>query len=617
MKIIRLLLISILFFSCKEKKETTQLPKQNDQDFFKSVLALDTISREFRLKSIDVLLTKQTDTATNTYKFLKAKQSDLNDKTDSVAFFVAKIKLNKNEPEWQVLKQYLQSDLNVLNSHTIEHDKVAVVLEQINFAEKNHSQFTYLLYDLLAKTCYLNGNDAKAKEYSLKFFENHPFKEFKIVKNKFYKNLFNLAVHSEDIEAMKDALGKFKQINSKSQDSIDYYEIVNYEAQYLCYTGKTQGAVELNKKHFDYKERNNKLLVTDFNNMATTHLKNNNYDAAITYYEKGIAWATKNDPDANLQNVYSGLTEVNREKNDYKQAYHWLDEAVKHYINNQEKIQSLKIEELNKKFETEKKDLEIKDLEEKNALNKTKIAQQSVLFIGLLVLVLLSILIIYILQKRKAIIEKNEHLSLENQRLTLEQKVRQNQLNPHFIYNAIANLQGLISNSNQKELANQYLVSFSKLMRDFLELNRHDFISLSEEIGALENYLHLQQMRYQDKFEYSIAITDFEPSEVHIPPMLLQPFIENAIEHGFNNIAYKGQISLKFNIENEKLHIIIEDNGKGKLAKPTNLKKQSLSKIITQERLALVFKKEAWFTSNFKENNSGFIVEIHLPLITN
>ncbi|WHT39403.1 histidine kinase [Myroides sp. mNGS23_01] len=204
--------------------------------------------------------------------------------------------------------------------------------------------------------------------------------------------------------------------------------------------------------------------------------------------------------------------------------------------------------------------------------------------------------------------------------MQLEQRILQVQLNPHFIYNAIANLQGLINQEN-KAVANRYLIALSKLIRHILELNRRDFVPLSDDLQAVENYLQVQQMRYSNRFTYCIHTEDIAVDDILIPPMLLQPFIENAIEHGFQHLDYQGELTLTLDQRDQQLFIYIRDNGRGFQPTTETTKKQSLSQIITQERLDVLFHDQPQ-RPFFKlreirdtSSSSGVEVILCLPLI--
>ncbi|MFT5619091.1 MAG: hypothetical protein ACI85I_002331 [Arenicella sp.] len=137
----------------------------------------------------------------------------------------------------------------------------------------------------------------------------------------------------------------------------------------------------------------------------------------------------------------------------------------------------------------------------------------------------------------------------------------QSQLNPHFVFNALDSIQNYML-ENDAPKAGLYMSKFAKLMRQVLENSREDFIPISEEIKMLENYMGLQQLQSEEKFTYSIQVDEqIELEDFAIPPMFVQPFVENAIEHGV--IDGKGNISINFQLEGELVNIVVTDNGIG------------------------------------------------------
>jgi LytS/YehU family sensor histidine kinase len=137
-------------------------------------------------------------------------------------------------------------------------------------------------------------------------------------------------------------------------------------------------------------------------------------------------------------------------------------------------------------------------------------------------------------------------------------------MNPHFVFNALNGIQNFIMSQN-KEAANEYLTRFAKLMRLFLESSRENFISLSQEIDMLRLYTDLEQMRFRDKFEVKFEVAEDLDLNQEVPSMLLQPFVENAINHGLIYLKEKGVLTLSFeNDGQENLVIKIDDNGIGR-----------------------------------------------------
>ncbi|MEO7046560.1 MAG: histidine kinase, partial [Ferruginibacter sp.] len=146
-------------------------------------------------------------------------------------------------------------------------------------------------------------------------------------------------------------------------------------------------------------------------------------------------------------------------------------------------------------------------------------------------------------------------------KLNLELRSIRSQLNPHFVFNALGSIQGLI-NTNEINKANQYLSEFSNLLRDSLKSSDKDFVPLESELQMIESYLKLEQLRFG--FEYKINVDDsINTSEIQIPSLLIQPLIENAVKHGIAGMREKGKIAIDFFRKDKTMYIQINDNGKG------------------------------------------------------
>jgi LytS/YehU family sensor histidine kinase len=175
----------------------------------------------------------------------------------------------------------------------------------------------------------------------------------------------------------------------------------------------------------------------------------------------------------------------------------------------------------------------------------------------------------------------------------LERSALQAQMNPHFIFNSLNSIQSYIAN-NENDKANRYLAKFSRLVRATLNNSRSGKISLEEEIEAVTHYLELEKMRFKEKFDYDITIDDdIITSEIHLPPMLIQPYLENAIIHGLAQTRSKGRISLYYLLIGNYLVVTVTDNGIGieqskKLKEGTKALHKSVGMTITQKRLEML-----------------------------
>lgn len=261
-------------------------------------------------------------------------------------------------------------------------------------------------------------------------------------------------------------------------------------------------------------------------------------------------------------------------------------------------------------FDSEKKEAQIESLSQKSAIQSLEIKQKNQgIIIGLIVIlfVLLTIYFIY----------KQQETKKQQAQTELEQHFLRSQLNPHFISNALVAVQNLML-KNESESAALYLTKFSKLMREVLENSRKEFIPVEEEISMLKNYLDIHKLRL-GTFDFSIEVDkDIDIELDTIPPMFVQPFLENAIEHGVSNIR-NGQIELQFLKDNNYISIAIKDNGAGLVWK-TIEGHNSLPSTIIKEKMDLFNKslkrKIQLIINTIKDENGlieGTLVELKVP----
>ncbi|MDH4473437.1 MAG: histidine kinase [Fluviicola sp.] len=205
----------------------------------------------------------------------------------------------------------------------------------------------------------------------------------------------------------------------------------------------------------------------------------------------------------------------------------------------------------------------------------------------LLYIVLTALIVIFFFKRRiKQIQRKNQQQKNMQQ---LERKALQAQMNPHFIFNSLNSIQSfLLYEENEK--AERFLLKFAQLIRQTLNNSRVSFITIETEIDTLRKYLELEQMRFKEKFTFTISV-QLQPDQMllGIPPMLIQPFVENAVLHGFKSMQSGGQISISFaSLSSNRLICVIEDNGIGRNEAGKHQKESqhpSFGTKITAERL--------------------------------
>jgi len=248
-------------------------------------------------------------------------------------------------------------------------------------------------------------------------------------------------------------------------------------------------------------------------------------------------------------------------------------------------------------------------------------------FIALVALTLLTGL--YLLYKQRIRVLRNRLIKTAeiNRRISeIELKALRAQMNPHFIFNCIASIQNFIL-KNDSDSANKYLSKFSKLIRQVLTNSTQEYISMEVEIRTLELYIELERMRFQSKFNYQIIIDkELEVQDVFMPPLIIQPYVENAIWHGLMHLQNRaGMLVFKIEKEGEFLKCTIEDNGIGRkksveIKAQANPRHRSVGLSITRERLENI---NAIYQSNLtvefkdkigkKGEAEGTIVELFIP----
>lgn len=266
-----------------------------------------------------------------------------------------------------------------------------------------------------------------------------------------------------------------------------------------------------------------------------------------------------------------------------------------------------KIAELERKYNQAKNEKTILELQQEDEIKGLRIR---VLII--LIVVAIFTLILIVLFFRQKNLKKNQQI------METEQRLNRSRMNPHFFFNALTTLQGLAVRENDGKKIALNLFKFSSLMRKTLESTYNDYVTVDQEIEFMNQYVELQKLKNPERFEFEVLIDeDLESDSIIVPSMLIQPFLENSIEHGFANIDHKGVLSLELKNDDKNLYIKILDNGSGLQEKEIENKHISRATQITRDRLYLLQKNkkgEASFDV-IQNPTGGVIVDIVLPLI--
>lgn len=211
----------------------------------------------------------------------------------------------------------------------------------------------------------------------------------------------------------------------------------------------------------------------------------------------------------------------------------------------------------------------------------------------------LVIFLIYLVVflRMKAIRRKHEadlkFVALERQLFELEQKALQLQMNPHFLFNSLNSIQSFIVNNDMSN-AIYYLSKFSQLMRRTLANSRESYVPLRDELQAIELYVEMEKLRFSGKFDFQLEVDpEIDESFIEIPPMIIQPYVENAILHGLMHKTEKGNLKIGLSLQDENIIVLIEDDGVGReraaeIRRESGIERKSRGMLITGERLDIL-----------------------------
>lgn len=343
-------------------------------------------------------------------------------------------------------------------------------------------------------------------------------------------------------------------------------------------------------------------LAVNYFDKADILLELKKYNEAETMADSALYFYKKTESISFIADVHVLLAKIAQKKGDYQKAFenNELGRAITDSIRNLEKTKE--VAELEKKYTQAKNEKTIKEL-----------AQQKQIYLLLALTGLLGLVALGFFIRQQAL--KNKQQIMET-----EQRLNRARMNPHFFFNALSSLQTFALQGNDGKSIATNLSKFSHIMRETLESTYKDYVTLEQEIDFLEEYMSLQKMRFPQKFSYTIQLNEtIEAHETLIPSMILQPFIENCIEHGFAGIDYEGKIMISFNTEAKELMVVITDNGIG-LATTIKENNEHISRAsqIIRDRIFLLnikLKTKAAFSVDNIVNEKGVIVSIKLPLL--
>ena len=342
------------------------------------------------------------------------------------------------------------------------------------------------------------------------------------------------------------------------------------------------------------------FLVENHINLSEGYMELKEYDMAKTYLDSASANISKDSRFDNI--VFMGEQRIKLSL--------LMNDNIDNLLNEYNKLTSIHNAFYNEKIKDEFIALNTAKENEKVLANQNKeveLANQSLRFQFILILIL-SILFSII----GYLIYRQRRFKFEKESLQLHQRLLSSQMNPHFTSNILYNIQNQIKSDQKSAIA--YMLKFSRLLRLVLENSTQNYIQLEKELESIRKYMDLQLFRFPTKFTYDIILENMEENDLlFIPPMLIQPFIENSIEHGFSDIDYQGKINIKLVKQNKYVNCIIEDNGIGyNTSKKSN--KESFSTKLISEFILRTTKTKVNISNKKNTNNKpSTIVDFYIP----
>jgi tetratricopeptide (TPR) repeat protein/two-component sensor histidine kinase len=399
------------------------------------------------------------------------------------------------------------------------------------------------------------------------------------------------------------------------------YHIKNSLSFYRLVSDKSNTAVLLNFMGNIISNADNNLLLKE--GVKPTE----RYVAANDYYKQSFQLNIETEDIAAQAENLQSISVMYKKLNQFDKALeaHERYASLRDSILSDEKLEA--IQQSEKQYAVKKNEDSLllvqqrKDIQVAVEINRQKSIQQSVIIGGsLLLLAGITSFIFY--KKRRDAKQKQQEAEFNTEVSETEMKALRSQMNPHFIFNSLNSIGDYIAKNNVQE-ADRYLSKFAKLMRMILENSEQKDVSIADDLKALELYMQLEALRMNNKFTYEIKVDDAIDKEATlIPPLILQPFVENSIWHGIAQKEGNGKILIHIKKENEDMiNCIVEDDGIGRKKSAaiktitTKQEKTSLGMKITQSRIDILNKiKNTNAAVQVSDLAQGVRVEVKLPL---
>lgn len=451
-----------------------------------------------------------------------------------------------------------------------------------------------------------------------------------------YDKLSNFYLKKHKYDSCKSITKKLLTITANSGDKDNYYQAKNNLAKIFYYENKIDSAFQIMEGVLAYALESKLAyeISIAYATYAKLNLKLGKINLAEINILEAIKFAQKNASISSIAEFELLASEIYEQKHDFKLANFHLKRNYQ-LLDSLKKLEVLKFQdELLTKYDIKAKESMIRELEQAKQLEELNSSRKSYLIISI-VIFFISVVIVaffvfnqYSAKKKRQILEAQVlKQKSDTELISSELKAIKAQMNPHFLFNALDSIQELIL-TEDKFIAHEQVNRFALLSRKILANSTKKYIDIEDEISLLNDYLELEKLRFGDDFTYQIEVTSDELYQFSIPPMLVQPYVENAIKHGLLHKKGYKKVCVLFSIDESKefLIITVKDNGIGlKAAMEIGKRKfghQSFSTSANKQRIEMInsvldSKVSVEMFETFDEHNAstGTEVKLHIAVI--
>lgn len=570
-KFILFTLLLCIFSGCEKNKQDSDIItivqivsdlKLEDKDHQQALISIDStlISTQDEIKKGHLYFLK----AKYLHKLKQIKKSINN-------YNLAKDIYKKNELLEPLTNTY--SLLGKINLSLSRRERgMELLIEALNYGRMiDNKSIKASIYSSLSRAYFLYKDYQESISHMNKALELYIASKDTVEISATYNNLAIIHRHRRNYSKSIEFNEKSLKINKLRKDSASIAKSYNNLGLVYLDIEDYKMAVSYYKKAIDLNKKANPTNSSPLRNLGLYYLKNGYHNKALPTYKEALSIENKKEITANMKDIYEALLYISLINKNSESAlfYNTKRDSLSKIQHASELKEKLSLVE--NQFDLIARENDLKQVQEINKRNK-------IIFVSIIGMVL--ILSLFVFQ-----IIKTRNLKNEKEKIDIEQYVLRSQMNPHFIFNALTAIQNSLLDNNPLKTAT-FLSQFAQLIRQNFDNINKKTIPLKEELSMLQNYVATQKLRFKDKFDLILNIEDIiNVNEVQIPPLFLQPFVENSIEHGFKNKKTKGVITISVKKKRNRIVYTINDNGKGFETKSNDDKTHSSDVFIRRLKL--------------------------------